>query len=145
MRVTTQFPDSIAISEPVDKQRRSGTSYEEDRPRVLACDDHVDWDGGSPQHGHEDRVHLDFPPRVHHLLFTFDLLPFFRFARWRLSHSSRALLPCGMDDWICDGVRIRGSPLEERGGPAEDLSEGAARQVSPVGLVPRHLPPLPAR
>ncbi len=49
---------------------------EEDRPRVLACDDHVDWDGGSPQHGHEDRVHLDFPPRVHHLLFTFDLLPF---------------------------------------------------------------------
>src|SRR5271157_901653 len=92
MRVTTQFPDSLTISEPVDKQRRSGTSYEEDRPRVLACDDHVDRDGSSPQHGHEDRVHLDFPPRMHHFLFMFDLLPVFRLARWHLSsHSSRAL------------------------------------------------------
>src|SRR5208282_6894140 len=48
---------------------------------------------------------------------------------------------CRIGAWtICDGVRIRGGLLEERGGPAEDLSEGVARQVSLVGSVPRHLP-----
>src|ERR1035438_114709 len=50
----------------------------------------------------------------------------------------------GMRAGIWDGGLVRGGQLEELCGPAEGLTDGVARQLSLVGLVPRHLPRLPA-
>src|SRR5260221_2220861 len=48
--------------------------------------------------------------------------------------------PCGIHSWICDRGYIRGRQLEELRGPAEGLSDGAARQLIVVGLIPCPLP-----
>src|SRR5258708_29306221 len=48
--------------------------------------------------------------------------------------------PCGIHSWICDRGYIRGRQLEELRGPAEGLSDGAARQLIVVGLIPCPFP-----
>jgi hypothetical protein len=58
--------------------------------------------------------------------------------------TARASSP-GLGFCICDRGSVRGGQLEEPCGPAECLPDGVAYQVSLVGLVPRHLPRLPAR
>src|SRR5216683_7106170 len=58
-------------------------------------------------------------------------------AGWPAGRRSSA---CGIHSWICDRGYIRGRQLEELRGPAEGLSDGAARQLIVVGLIPRPFP-----